>query len=72
MVPNWLDTAGRTKGLVQGRWYQASSAPVPTLNRVKLAKLRDHLPDDTPAIAKAERKERLFVRFRGAQMRRKW
>jgi hypothetical protein len=71
-VANWLDPAGRTKGVVQGRWYKASSAPTPTLKRVKLAELRDHLPPDTPSISEAQRKERLLARFRGAQIRRKW
>jgi hypothetical protein len=71
-IPNWLDTAGHNKGLVQGRWFQASSAPVPTLKRIKLAALHDNLPADTQSIDEAERKERLQVRFRGAQMRRKW
>jgi hypothetical protein len=71
-VPNWLDPAGRYKGVVQGRWYQSSSAPTPTLRRVKLADIRAHLPPDTPTIGEAERKERLLERFRGAQFRRKW
>ncbi|HMO75634.1 MAG TPA: hypothetical protein PKD99_13335 [Sphingopyxis sp.] len=71
-VPNWLDTAGRFKGVVQGRWYQASSAPTPTLKRVKLSDLRDHLPADTPHIDRAARRESLLARFRGAQFRRKW
>ena len=71
-VPNWLDTAGRYKGVVQGRWYQASSAPTPRLKRVKLAELRDHLPVDTPRIDHEARRESLRARFRGAQWRRKW
>ena len=71
-VPNWLDTAGRYKGVVQGRWYQASSAPTPRLKRVKLAELRDHLPADTPRIDHEARRESLRARFRGAQWRRKW
>lgn len=71
-VPNWLDTAGRHKGVLQGRWFEASSAPHPRLKLVKLANLRDHLPADTPVIDEAERKRRLQIRFRGAQMRTKW
>ena len=71
-VPNWLDTAGRYKGVVQGRWYQASSAPTPRLKRVKLAELRNHLPADTPHIDHEARRESLRARFRGAQWRRKW
>ncbi|MEZ5708300.1 MAG: DUF1214 domain-containing protein [Blastomonas sp.] len=71
-VPNWLDTAGRFKGVVQGRWYQASSAPAPTLKQVKLPELRDHLPADTPHVDRPARREQLLARFRGAQFRRKW
>jgi hypothetical protein len=71
-VANWLDPAGHCKGIIQVRWYQANSAPSPTLRRVKWANLRDELPADTPVITEAERKETLRARFRGAQMRRKW
>jgi hypothetical protein len=71
-VPNWLDPAGRFKGVIQGRWYEASSAPVPRVSRIPLADLRGHLPEDTPIIDEAERKHRLLERFRGAQFRKKW
>ena len=71
-VPNWLDTAGRYKGVLQGRWFEASSAPKPEVKRVKLADLRQHIPPETPVIDEAARKERLLERFRGAQYRRKW
>ncbi len=71
-VPNWLDPAGRYKGVIQGRWFESSSAPTPQVRRLKLAELRQHLPADTPVIDEAERKCRLLERFRGAQFRRKW
>lgn len=71
-VPNWLDTAGRTKGVIQGRWYMSSSAPKPTVTRIRLGALRSQLPPETPVIDEAERKRRLLDRFRGAQFRRKW
>jgi hypothetical protein len=71
-VHNWLETAGRTQGVVQGRWYKASSAPVPQLKRVKLAEVRDHLPADTLAFSEQDRREQLIERWRGAQIRRKW
>ncbi|MBV9510143.1 MAG: DUF1214 domain-containing protein, partial [Caulobacteraceae bacterium] len=71
-VANWLDTAGRYKGVVQGRWYMADSAPLPTLKRVKLAELDRHLPAGSPRISPEARKESLLARFRGAQFRRKW
>lgn len=71
-VPNWLDTAGRYKGVIQGRWFEASSGPAPTVRRLKLSELRQHIPADTPKIDEAERKRRLLERFRGAQFRKKW
>lgn len=71
-VPNWLDPAGRYKGVVQGRWYEASSAPAPKVTRLNLADLRSHLPADTLHVDEAERKRRLLERFRGAQFRKKW
>ncbi len=71
-VPNWLDTGGYLRGVIQNRWNQASSAPCPTMKRVKLADLRKHLPKDTSVISPAERERTLRARRMGAQMRRKW
>ena len=71
-VPNWLDTGGYLRGVIQNRWNQASSAPCPTMKRVKLADVRQHLPKDTPVVSPAERDRTLRARRMGAQMRRKW
>jgi hypothetical protein len=71
-VPNWLDTAGRFKGVIQGRWFEASSAPMPSVKRMNLRDLKDHMPADTKVIDEDERKRRLLERFRGAQFRKKW
>lgn len=71
-VPNWLDPAGYTEGGIYGRWYDCDSEPVPTLNRVKLSALRDHLPIDTPFVTPAERAEELRLRVRACQRRRRW
>lgn len=71
-VPNWLDTGGYLRGVIQNRWNQASSAPCPTITRVKLADLRKHLPKDTSVVTPAERDRTLRLRRMGAQMRRKW
>ena len=48
-VPNWLDPAGYKEGGIYGRWYDCDTNPVPIIKRVPLAKLRDHLPADTPS-----------------------
>lgn len=71
-VPNWLDPAGYTEGTIYGRWYDCDSHPLPTLKRVKLVELRDHLPADTPIATPEERAEELRRRVRGCQRRRRW
>ncbi len=71
-VPNWLDPAGYTEGGIYGRWYDCDSEPVPTIKRVKLTALRDHLPADTPAITPEHRAEELRIRVRACQRRRRW
>ncbi|MGF6931125.1 hypothetical protein OKW41_000264 [Paraburkholderia sp. UCT70] len=71
-VPNWLDTCGRNRGTAIGRWYACSSEPVPTLKRVRLSEVRQHLPAATPAVSDTERAKRLSERRVGAQLRRRW
>jgi hypothetical protein len=71
-VPNWLDPAGFNTGTIYGRWYGCDSNPLPTLKRVKLADLRNHLPSDTPAVTAAQRAIELRDRVRAAQRRRRW
>lgn len=71
-IPNWLDTGGRTRGTVLGRWNQAASTPLPTATVVKATDLRDHLPADTPTVTPAEREESLRARMRAMQLRRRW
>lgn len=71
-VPNWLDPVGRPQGSIVGRWYRCETNPVPTIKRVKLAELRNHLPSDTPQVNQAEREQSIRDRARGAQLRRRW
>lgn len=71
-VPNWLDPAGYTEGGIYGRWFDADSAPEPTLTRVKLADLGRHLPADTPQVSPAERADELRRRVRACQRRKRW
>jgi len=71
-VANWLDSGGHLKGLLIGRWYRSSSHPTPTLTKVKLAQLRDHLPPDTLMLTPVQRAEALRERRVGAQLRRRW
>ena len=71
-VPNWLDPAGYKEGGIYGRWYDCDSEPLPTIKRVKLASLRDHLPSDTPVVTPEQRAEELRIRVRACQRRRRW
>lgn len=71
-VANWLDTGGNTYGMLIGRWYRCSSHPTPSLKKVKLEDLRQHLPASTPAFSAAQRAEQLRQRRIGAQLRRRW
>lgn len=71
-VPNWLDPAGYKEGGIYGRWYDCDSEPLPTIKRVKLASLRDHLPADTPLVTPDQRAEELRIRVRACQRRRRW
>jgi hypothetical protein len=71
-VPNWLDPAGFREGGIYGRWYAADSCPTPTITRMKLAELREHLPEDTPMVSAQQRAEELRRRVRACQRRRRW
>lgn len=71
-VPNWLDPAGYTEGGIYGRWFDCDTTPTPTITRVPLAALRDHLPPDTPIVTAEQRAEQLRRRVRACQRRRRW
>ena len=71
-VPNWLDSAGYTRGTLLGRWTNCSSSPVPTLTRVKLADVRKYLPAETPLVSEEARDAAIRLRRKGAQLRRRW
>ena len=68
-VPNWIDTAGHAQGLLQGRWMECDSQPIPTLTKVKLAELRAALPADTGTVTPAQRQTIIRER-RAAQLQR--
>lgn len=71
-VPNWLDPAGFTEGTIYGRWYDCSSNPIPTIRRVPVGEVREHLPTDTPVVTPPERADQLMRRVRACQRRRRW
>lgn len=71
-VPNWLDKADYSWGIIQMRWNRASDHPDPTIKKVPLAEVRQHLPEDTPVVSPYERDRLLALRRQGAQFRRIW
>ncbi len=71
-VPNWLDTAGYPTGVIQGRWTECSSQPVPTVHKVAIADVRKSLPASTPAITPQERDQRIRDRRATLQQRPLW
>jgi Protein of unknown function (DUF1214) len=71
-VHNWLDTAGYASGAIQGRWFEASEKPMPTIKKVKLADVASHLPKSTKFVTREERAQALRNRRLSAQMRIIW
>lgn len=67
-IPNWLDTEGRTEGLVSYRWVWSEPAstptPAPTARCVALADLRRHLPPTTPTCTPEARRAQITRRRR--------
>jgi hypothetical protein len=71
-VPNWLDKADWPWGVIQMRWNLANEYPDPTIKKIKVADVRDHVPADTPVVTPEARAESLRRRREGAQLRRIW
>jgi hypothetical protein len=71
-VPNWLDKADYPWGVIQMRWNLASVYPNPTIKKVPVADVRQHLPSETPHVTPAERAQQLRMRRESAQLRRIW
>ncbi len=71
-VPNWLDTAGYGRGLMQGRWTGCDSQPIPAVHKVLLSDLRKSLPPQTPMIAPDERQRLIRERRAELQQRPLW
>ena len=71
-VHNWLDTSGYPSGAIQGRWFEASAKPMPTLRKVKVGDVLSQLPQSTRRVSPQERSEALRNRRLAAQMRIIW
>jgi hypothetical protein len=71
-VPNWLDTAGYRSGVIQGRWLDCSSQPVPGVRKVPFAQVRHFLPPATATISAQERDKLVRARRAALQQRPLW
>ena len=71
-VHNWLDISGYPTGAIQGRWFEASEKPMPTLRKVQLADVLEHLPETTRLVSPQQRAFALRNRRLAAQMRIIW
>ena len=68
-VANWLDTSGHPSGVIQGRWFQCDSQPVPTIRKIAFVEVRKQLPPDTKLVTRDER-ERIVRERRAAYEQR--
>jgi hypothetical protein len=71
-VLNWLDTAGYPRGVIQGRWLECSSKPIPTVRKVALADVKKSLPAETPTISAEKRDKQIRDRRAALQQRPLW
>jgi hypothetical protein len=71
-VPNWLDTAGYPKGLIQGRWTDCDASPTPTVRKVAVADVRKALPPETPTVTPKQRDQLIRDRRALLQQRPLW
>ena len=68
-VPNWLDTAGHTVGLMPQRWVEADSSPTPSATLVPFDDLHTELGPGVRRITDEERREQLRSRKIGVDRR---
>jgi len=71
-VKNWLDTAGYPRGVIQGRWTECDSHPMPKIALVKLRDLGGALPGDVARVTPEQRQEILRERRRALLERPLW
>lgn len=71
-VRNWLDTAGYPTGVIQGRWTDCDTHPLPTVKQVRLDEVARHLPADTAMVTPDERDAIIRERRRALQERCQW
>ena len=70
-VPNWLDPAGHSEGVIIYRYQKAPDVnPIPVARVVARSKLRESLPADTPQVSADAR--RAEIRMRQQHAARRW
>ncbi len=68
-VHNWLDTAGYPSGIIQGRWTDCSSTPMPIAQKVSMNAVMQHLPGDMRTVTPQERDQ--IIRDRRSQLQQR-
>ena len=71
-IRNWLDTAGHRRGVVQGRWTECDSQPMPQVRKVKLVDVAASLPADVATVSPQERQDIVRERRRAYLERPQW
>ncbi|MCW1431690.1 hypothetical protein [Novosphingobium sp. JCM 18896] len=71
-VANWVDTSGYPTGVIQGRWTECDSQPVPTVRKVKVDQVARSLPSTTPRVTPEERERIIRDRRSALQQRPLW
>jgi hypothetical protein len=71
-IRNWLDTAGHPRGVIQGRWTECDSQPMPEVRKLKLANVRGALPADVVTVTPEERQDIIRERRRAYLERPQW
>lgn len=71
-VRNWLDTAGHRRGVIQGRWTECDSQPMPEVRKVSLGEVLGALPADVATVTPQQRQEIVRERRRAYLERPQW
>ena len=71
-VLNWLDTAGYKQGLIQGRWADYDTNPVPSIRKVAFADVRESFPPEARTISPEDRATLIRDRRAAFQQRPLW
>ncbi len=67
--PNWLDTGGEGYGMIQYRYVWTVDSPEPSVAIVPFDEVWNHLPESTPRITPAQRRDQIAARQRAVARR---